>query len=220
MRGSFSPRQERGAVNNPCSLYPQGVFCTSRGGPLPPLDMASKCTAAPGATAHPWLSVGFPWTSACLSSSAPDNTAWERGSAPLLFKDCVMLGQLLAIFYKTGKDRHPAPARAVRSYSTETPACKCRGTDWLFKGIRDICSPKDAAENINSSSPMGSPIKTAQLNLVTFLPHACRSQGASNRCSQYTGEQAMGFTRNQSSSETPEGGVQLINLQTQSQGVD
>lgn len=220
MLGSFSPRQERGAVNNPCSLHPQGVFCTSRGGPLPPLDMASKCTTAPGATAHPWLSVGFSWTSACSSSSAPDDTAWERGSVPLLFKDCVMLGQLLAIFYKTGKVCHPAPTRAVRSHSTDTPVCKCRGTDWLFKGIRDIRSPKDAAENINSSSPMGSPNKSAQLNLITFLPHACRPQGASNRCSQYTGERAMGFTRNQSSSEIPEGGVQLNNLQTQSQGVD
>ena len=30
----------------------------------------------------------------------------------------------------------------------------------------------------------------------------------------------MDFTRNQSSSETPEGGVQLINLQTQPQGVN
>lgn len=131
-----------------------------------------------------------------------------------------MLGQLLDIFCKTGKDCHSAPARAVRSHSTDTPACKCRGTDWLFKGIRDIRSPKDAAENINSSSPMGSPIKSAQLNLVTFLPHAFRPQGANNRCSQYTGEGAVGFTRNQSSSETPEGGVQLINLQTQPQGVD
>ena len=131
-----------------------------------------------------------------------------------------MLGQLFDIFCKTGKDCHPAPTRAVKSHSTDTPACKCRGTDWLFKGIRDIRSPKDAAENINGSSPMGSPIKSAQLNLVTFLPHAFRPQGANNRCSQYTGEGAMDFTKNQSSSETPEGGVQLINLQTQPQGVN